>query len=307
MSDAKRTWDVTRLLGLARPDQDAKKGKHSSTAEEIGQTAEDGLPREVRRLTDVSVDSIVPNPYQPRRHFDEEDLQDLARSIAEVGVIQPLVVCEAESGGYELVAGERRLRASRIAGLETVPVVVIEVEAQEQELFALVENLQRRDLTSIEEARSFQGIMERTGWSQTELARRLGRSQSAVANKLRLLSLSPGVQEFVREGRLGERHARTLLQLASEDQEPMARKVLEEGLTVRDLEKAVKSVGSQKSGKERRTRRKKLDLPGMEGELLQDLMDLTALFRERGLPVSLKVREKADDEMLFEVKVRRKN
>lgn len=304
MAESRRTWDVARLLGLAR--DTAEVPAPDGTVPEVQAPSDVSLPPGARQLAQVPVADIRPNPYQPRQHFDEEELADLARSIAEVGIIQPLVVREDESGQYELVAGERRLRASRAAGLETVPVVVIEAGPGEQELLALVENLQRKDLTAIEEARSFQGIIERTGWSQTELARRIGSSQSAVANKLRLLSLHPSVQELVRQGRLSERHARSLLQVDPGDQEVMARRVLSEGLTVRDLERALRETGSGgRQDRKKGTRKENPAFSGMEAELLQDMMDLTALFREKGLPVVLKVREKAGKDVIFEVRIRR--
>jgi ParB family chromosome partitioning protein len=299
MADSRRTWDVARLLGLARAGSPEK----GAPDDKAGSAGDGALPPGARYLAEVSVESVRPNPFQPREYFDEEDLTELAESISEVGIIQPLVVREAEPGLFELVAGERRLRASRLAGLATVPVVVIEAGPGEQELLALVENLQRRDLTAIEEAHSFQAIMERTGWSQTELARRIGRSQSAVANKLRLLSLHPAVQELVRQGKLGERHARSLLKVGFDEQEALAGRALAEGLTARELEKMVRP--SQGKKKKRPAGKKTPQFSDMEAELLQDMMDLTALFREKGLPVVLKVREQAGKDVVFEVRIRR--
>lgn len=291
MAENRRTWDVTRLLGLGRSES-LSEGKSDTVEEE-------------RRLFNLSVDSIAPNPFQPRQHFGEEELEELSRSIAEVGIIQPLVVRPVGDERFELVAGERRLRASKLAGLESVPVVVIEVTPEQQELLGLVENLQRRDLTSVEEAHSFEGIMQRTGWSQAELARRLGQSQSSVANKLRLLNLETAVQELVRQGRIGERHARALLPLAPGEQIAMAERVIAEGLTVRDLEKVLKPVVPQKKRTGRRKVPDPASLTALEGELLQDMMDLTALFREKGLPLVLKVGEKPGKEMVFELRMKR--
>ncbi len=180
----------------------------------------------------LRAEDIAPNPVQPRRHFDEEALRELSESIRAYGVLHPLTV-RLRAGKYELVAGERRLRAAKMAGLREVPCMVVDVNLEDAGLLALVENLQRRDLDFLEEARGLQQLIRMFGMSQEEAARRIGRSQSAVANKLRLLKLPEDVLEALRENGLGERHGRALLRLPdAESQRAALAHVLEKDLTV---------------------------------------------------------------------------
>lgn len=195
---------------------------------------------ESSRVFSLSPDLIVPNPNQPRRHFDPEGLQELAESIAQHGVLQPLTVRRAEGGGYELVSGERRLRASKLAGLTHVPCILVSVDAQASSLLALVENIQRRDLDFWEEALAIQKLITTYRFSQEEAARRLGKSQSAVANKLRLLKLEPRAVALLRDKGFTERHARALLRLTDpQAQYAAAQVVVERGLTVAKTEEYV--------------------------------------------------------------------
>lgn len=163
----------------------------------------------------IKIEDIVPNPSQPRKIFDLKGLEELAESIARHGVLQPLSVRHTNLG-YELVAGERRLRASRLAGLKEVPCIVLEINSVQSSLLALVENLQRRDLDFFEEAEGLAKLIRMSGYSQEEAARKVGKSQSAVANKLRLLRLSPALISRLRQNALSERHARALLRLDTE-------------------------------------------------------------------------------------------
>lgn len=191
------------------------------------------------RVLFLSVDAIYPNPGQPRRTFAQSDLEELAASIRELGLLQPLTVRRRE-GRWELVAGERRLRAARLAGLEEVPCLSIQTDGQASSLLALVENLQRRDLDFWEEAAALRKLIDTYHISQEEAARRIGKSQSAVANKLRLLKLSPDVLALLRDGGATERHARALLRLdAPEQQLECARQVVNQGLTVAQTEALV--------------------------------------------------------------------
>jgi len=197
-------------------------------------------PRARSGLTEIPVDRIAPNPRQPRRRFDEAALAELAASLAEHGMLQPVVVGEDGQGGYVLIAGERRWRAARLAGLPTVPAVIRERVEQEEELeLALVENLQRQDLTPLEEAQAFEEMRTRFGLSQAEIAARVGRERSTVANALRLLRLPMEIQAMLDEGRLTAGHARALLAF-DDDEERLrwARLAAEGGATVRDLERA---------------------------------------------------------------------
>ena len=194
---------------------------------------------EEKRVLRLEVESIRPNPRQPRRLFDEGALRELAASIRRHGVVQPLVV-RRRPDGWELVAGERRLRAARLAGLTAVPCVEAEVDERESALLALVENLQRQDLHYFEEAAAIADYLRRSGATQEEAAAQLGRSAPAVANKLRLLRLSPACQALLLEKGLTERHARALLRLEDEEERlAAARKAAERGWNVAQTEQYV--------------------------------------------------------------------
>ncbi len=180
----------------------------------------------------LSTDELLPNPVQPRRRFDDEGLAELCESIRCYGILNPLTV-RLRGGRYELVAGERRLRAAKMAGLREVPCLPVEANMEDASLLALVENLQRQDLDFIEEAAGIRQLILLFGMSQEEAARRLGKSQSAVANKLRLLRLPPDVLESLRENGLSERHGRALLRLQDAERQRAALAViLEKGLSV---------------------------------------------------------------------------
>ena len=172
--------------------------------------------REDRVLRRIRISEIVRNPNQPRRYFDPEAIATLAESIRQYGVLNPLTVRRTANGGYELVAGERRLRAARVAGLTDVPCLLINADGEDSSVIALVENLQRRDLDFFEEANGFKRLIEQFGLTQEEAARKVGKTQSAVANKLRLLRLSQQNTELIRCNNLTERHARALLRLNDE-------------------------------------------------------------------------------------------
>lgn len=172
--------------------------------------------REDRVLRRVRISEISRNPNQPRRYFDPEAIATLAESIRQYGVLNPLTVRRTAGGGYELVAGERRLRAARVAGLTDVPCLLINVDGEDSSVIALVENLQRRDLDFFEEANGFKQLIDQFGLTQEEAARKVGKTQSAVANKLRLLRLSQQNMELIRRNNLTERHARALLRLSEE-------------------------------------------------------------------------------------------
>lgn len=172
--------------------------------------------REDRVLRRIRISEIVRNPNQPRRYFDPEAIATLAESIRQYGVLNPLTVRRTANGSYELVAGERRLRAARVAGLTDVPCLLINADGEDSSVIALVENLQRRDLDFFEEANGFKRLIEQFGLTQEEAARKVGKTQSAVANKLRLLRLSQQNMELIRCNNLTERHARALLRLNDE-------------------------------------------------------------------------------------------
>lgn len=197
---------------------------------------------ETNRVLFLPEGQIVPNPDQPRKFFSQEGLEELADSIREHGVLQPLSVRKT-AGGYELVSGERRLRACRMAGLKEVPCILVRVDQEGSSLLALVENLQRRDLDFVEEAAALSRLIRVYGLSQEEAARRIGKSQSAVANKLRLLRLSPQVLQLLLEAGCTERHARALLRLEDPElQLQAARYITREHLTVAKTEAYVETL-----------------------------------------------------------------
>jgi ParB family transcriptional regulator, chromosome partitioning protein len=192
-------------------------------------------------VLEVPINQIEPNQYQPRNHFDEEHLAGLTASIRELGVLQPILVRKVAEDRYELIAGERRWRASKRAGLQLMPVIVREVTDTLSLQQALVENLHRDDLNPLEEAAAYQQLIEEFGLTQEEVAQRVGKSRSAVANLLRLFQLPPQVQKLVAEGKLSAGHAKVLLSTPDRAfQESLATRIASEGLTVRDTEELVK-------------------------------------------------------------------
>ena len=196
-----------------------------------------------RRLLEIPVEKIVPNPNQPRVTFDDDTIAELAQSISQVGLIQPLVVRRSGSG-YELVAGERRLRACKSLGMETVTCIVEDsMQEESSAMVALIENLQREDLHYMEEAQCYYALLNNYNLTQEELAKRLGRSQSSIANKLRLLRLSPDVVSAIRENGLSERHARAVLKLKDEEvQLAVIKRTAEKNLSVKDTERLVEKT-----------------------------------------------------------------
>lgn len=196
------------------------------------------------RLEDIPVGSIIPNPNQPRVHFDEESLAELSASIREVGVLQPVLVRSLGDDTYELIAGERRWRAARRAGLAVIPAVVRTTDDMGSVEQALVENLHRQDLTPLEEAAAYQQLIEDFSLTHEQVAERVGKSRSAVTNTLRLMSLPAGIQALLADGRLTAGHARALLGTPDRAfQEQLARRAATEGWSVRALEDAVKQRG----------------------------------------------------------------
>jgi ParB family chromosome partitioning protein len=198
-------------------------------------------PESRRSLRRIPADAIIPNPNQPRRVFDEELLGELTRSIEELGVLQPLLVRPASEGRFELIAGERRLRAARLAGIDTVPVVEVETDERGSLERALVENIHRADLNPLEEAAAYRQLLDEGGLTQEALGKRLGRSRAAIANALRLLELPVGVQRLLIEGRISAGHGKALLALSGNPfQERLARRVADEAMSVRGTEDLVR-------------------------------------------------------------------
>lgn len=198
----------------------------------------------------LKISQIEPNRSQPRRSFDEEALGELAESIREHGVLQPILVRPQIYGGYQIVAGERRYRASRMAGLSEIPAIVRELSDSETMQIALIENLQRRDLSPLEEAKGYKTLMDEYNFSQEEVARTVGKSRPAVANTLRLLSLPEDVKPLLEDGSLSAGHARAILSIEDEAlATETAQKVVKEGLSVRETENLTKKLNKSKKAK----------------------------------------------------------
>ena len=197
----------------------------------------------------LPISQIEPYGNQPRKYFDEATLHDLADSIREHGILQPLTVRKLSSGYYQIIAGERRWRAARIAGLQQVPAIVIEADDRKMTELALIENLQREDLNPIEEAEGYKSLMENYQMTQEEAAARVGKSRSAVANSLRLLGLCADVRKLLESGKLSGGHARALLPLKADAQKQAAAAVIEHGLSVRQTEALAKKLSGKKKEK----------------------------------------------------------
>lgn len=212
--------------------------------------------------TEVAVDRVRPNPYQPRRHFDAAELATLTASVREHGILQPILVTETIDG-YELVAGERRLRAAIAAGLERIPAIIRQLDDRSRLEIALIENLQREDLDPIEAAQGFRRLIDEFGFTHEQLASRVGRARSTVANTLRLLDLSPAVQAAVVGRQLTEGHARALGGLSVEHQEHVLSTVIDQDLSVRQTEELVRRLREPKAA----TRPAVADLPRQDPDL----------------------------------------
>jgi ParB family chromosome partitioning protein len=243
----------------------------------------------------LPVDRVLANPANPRAVFGEAEIEDLARSIAEHGVVQPVVVRPTRDGNYEIIAGERRWRAARRAGLAEIPAIVRDVDDRTALEIAIVENVQRTDLNPIEEARGYQQLLDEHGYSQADLARVIGKSRSHVANTLRLLRLPEPVRAMLVDGRLSAGHARTLITV--EDPESLARKIVAGGLSVRQAE-ALAQGGGAKADTQTARPEKDVDTRALE-KLLSDEIGMTATITHRQPGGELRIRyaslEQLDD------------
>ena len=224
-------------------------------------------------IQEIPVGELDPNPDQPRQSFDQESIAQLADSIRDQGVLQPLLVVPASGGRYRIIAGERRYRASRVAGLETVPCIVKDIDVIRQMEIALIENLQREDLNPMEAARGIQALMKQCGYTQEKVSTRLGKSRPTVANLLRLLTLPPEVTDMVRDGLISAGHARVLAGVKGADEQiRLARRAADEGMSVRQLEQLAAAVRGKPAVK-----RRKAPLPAELGELQEKIRMKTGL------------------------------
>ena len=235
------------------------------------------------KVEELQLDEIRPNPYQPRKNFDEENLKDLSDSIRKNGVFQPIIVRKSSVMGYEIIAGERRFRASKLAGKDSIPSIVRAIDDEQMMEVAVLENLQREDLSPLEEAEAYSTLMKNLKITQSELSERLGKSRPYIANYLRLLDLPREVKAFVQDGKLSMGQARTLLALKDKDKlVELAKKTVKENYTVRQLEQIVNDMNGKK--KVKKDRKKKLS-----PYLLQSQDRLQEKF---GTKVAIKANEK---------------
>lgn len=199
-------------------------------------------------INEINIDEIEANPDQPRRNFDEEALNELADSIKQIGVVQPITLRKQENGKYQIIAGERRFRASQIAGLKTIPAYIREVNENELMEMALIENIQREDLNAIEEALAYQNLMDKCDYTQDQLSERVGKKRATVANYLRLLRLPAEIQMAVKDKRIDMGHARALMGIENaETQLKVYNQIIKEGLSVRKVEEIAKEIREGKS------------------------------------------------------------
>ena len=240
----------------------------------------------------IMLADIRPNPYQPRKNFDEEALRDLSASIAQFGVLQPLLVAPADNGRYMLIAGERRLRASKMAKLQEVPVIISEYTSQQIAEIALIENLQREDLHFLEEAEGYEQLMEEFHLTQEAMAARVGKKQSTIANKLRLLRLSDRIRKILVEGGLTERHARALLKLDDEEKQvQVLTVVLDNGYSVRQTESYIEKLLEDK----KQEKKKRMVIVNDVRIYLNSIKQVVSAIKDVGIPVAMEQTVEGDD------------
>ena len=233
-------------------------------------TTEEAVIQDTRSLRHMPIDLLQANPNNPRKHFREDELDDLSRSIREKGLLQPLVVRPIKEGNYEIVAGERRWRAAQRAGVHEVPVLIRELSDGEALEIALIENIQRSDLSAIEEARGYTQLMEQFHYTQQQLAESVGKSRSHIANTMRLLSLPDAVKAHIEQGTLTAGHARALV--ATDSAEQLAEQIIKLGMTVRDAEELSRQHGTATHGGQARTAHEKsADIRALERELSESI------------------------------------
>ena len=236
------------------------------------------------KVVKVPIELIFPNPYQPRKTFDDDALKELSESIAQYGVLQPLLVAPAENGKYLLIAGERRLRASRMAKLQEVPVIISEYTSQQIAEIALIENLQREDLHYLEEAEGYEQLMEQFHLTQEAMAARVGKKQSTIANKLRLLRLSAEVRKLLVDNGLSERHARALLKLDDEAKRlEVLAVVIERNYSVRQTEEYIEKLLNEKQ----QEKKKLLVIVNDVRIYLNSIKQVVNAIKDVGIPVNM--------------------
>ena len=223
--------------------------------------------RETEEITEISLDEIRPNPYQPRKTFDNKSLKELSESIKENGVFQPIIIRKSVNG-YEIIAGERRFRASKLAKKKTIPAIIREFDEAQMMEVAVLENLQREDLTPLEEAQAYEMLQKNLGLTQAEVSKRLGKSRPYIANYLRLLTLPQKTKRLLQRGELSMGQARTLLGLKDKDSiDDLARKVVKNGITVRQLESLVAKLNEKEKKPKKKSIKKSAFIRATESQL----------------------------------------
>ena len=252
------------------------------------------------KVVKVPIDTIVPNPYQPRKNFDDAALEDLSASIAQYGVLQPLLVSPAENGRYMLIAGERRLRASKMAKLAEVPVIISEYTSQQIAEIALIENLQREDLHYLEEAEGYEKLMNQFHITQEAMAARVGKKQSTIANKLRLLRLSAPVRKVLMDAELSERHARALLKLPDDEKRlEVLETIVAKNFSVRQTEEYINKLLDGKSEE----KRKRMVIVNDVRIYLNSIKQVVDAVKTAGIPVAME-QTLEGDEVIISVRIK---
>lgn len=252
-----------------------------------------------KQIQDIELDKIVPNRYQPRREFSDDSIKELAETLDKDGLLQPIVVREDGEDHYEIIAGERRYRAAKSLNWETIPAIVNNMNDDQAASLALIENLQREDLNPIDEAKAYTNLMKLNDLTQTALAKDMGKSQSYVANKLRLLKLDDDVQKALIEGKITARHGRALLNLSDDDQERVLKEIEDKGLNVKQTEEIAKDVDAyfNPKPKEKETKRERVvkRIPKDLKVQINTIKKAVKLAKDSGIKVKVKENNDPDD------------
>lgn len=260
-----------------------------------------------KQIQDIELDKIVPNRYQPRREFSDDSIKELAETLDKDGLLQPIVVREDGKDHYEIIAGERRYRAAKSLNWETIPAIVNNMNDDQAASLALIENLQREDLNPIDEAKAYTNLMKLNDLTQTALAKDMGKSQSYVANKLRLLKLDDDVQKALIEGKITARHGRALLNLSDDDQERVLKEIEDKGLNVKQTEEIAKDVDAyfNPKPKEKETKRERVvkRIPKDLKVQINTIKKAVKLAKDSGIKVKVKENNDPDDyKIIIELK-----
>ena len=260
-----------------------------------------------KQIQDIELDKIVPNRYQPRREFSDDSIKELAETLDKDGLLQPIVVREDGEDHYEIIAGERRYRAAKSLNWETIPAIVNNMNDDQAASLALIENLQREDLNPIDEAKAYTNLMKLNDLTQTALAKDMGKSQSYVANKLRLLKLDDDVQNALIEGKITARHGRALLNLSNDDQERVLKEIEDKGLNVKQTEEIAKDVDAyfNPKPKDKETKRERVvkRIPKDLKVQINTIKKAVKLAKDSGIKVKVKENNDPDDyKIIIELK-----